>query len=363
MGLLVIAIDRDNDLGRKTGIRSPVVGREANVKAALELGLADPEESDTNTMLAAIQTYDQLLKEDKVVEVVTICGDVRVGTKSDMKIANTLDQVIAKTKSTNAILVSDGAEDLELEPIIRSRLRIDSTKKVVVQQSRPIEDTLYTIVHKMEDPKIQRQFIFPIALVAFVYGMFIWIEQETIAKGAIWVVLGGYMLVKVAGWEEGFRHFYTELLTVTSERVSFYSYAWLIAAILMIVGITRGLDQMQEVSAEGTLAMVLAFLSLDGVLLLLLGAVVVIEVARTVDGYLRDGVFNINIVRFIFTVASMGLITAGIIEIVNDLFVQNNFDANNVQYILSGIILSFIGLLVHDSIRERVEENPLATDE
>ncbi len=56
MGLLVIAIDRDNDLGRKTGIRSPVLGREPNVKAALELGLADPEESDTNTMLAAIKT-------------------------------------------------------------------------------------------------------------------------------------------------------------------------------------------------------------------------------------------------------------------------------------------------------------------
>ena len=37
MGLLVIAIDRDNDLGRKTGIRSPVIGREPNVKAALEL--------------------------------------------------------------------------------------------------------------------------------------------------------------------------------------------------------------------------------------------------------------------------------------------------------------------------------------
>ena len=54
MSLLVIAIDRDNDLGRKTGIRSPVIGRDANVKAALELGLADPEESDTNTMLAAI---------------------------------------------------------------------------------------------------------------------------------------------------------------------------------------------------------------------------------------------------------------------------------------------------------------------
>ena len=173
------------------------------------------------------------------------------------------------------------------------------------------------------------------------------------------------MLVKVAGWEEGFRHFYTELLTVTSERVSFYSYAWLIAAILMIVGISQGVEQMQGASKNGggVLAMVLAFLSLDGVLLLLLGAVVVIEVSRTVDTYLRDSVFNINIVRFVFTVASMGLITAGIIEIVNDLFVQNNFDANNVQYILSGIILAFIGLLVHDSIRERVDEKPLSFED
>ena len=72
MGLLVIAVDRDNDLGRKTGIRSPVVGREANINAAIELGLADPEESDTNTMLAAIRTYDQLLDSEPKIEIVTI---------------------------------------------------------------------------------------------------------------------------------------------------------------------------------------------------------------------------------------------------------------------------------------------------
>ena len=131
----------------------------------------------------------------------------------------------------------------------------------------------------------------------------------------------------------------------------------------MIFGISRGIDRMQEAADFGILAMVLAFLSKDGVLVLLLGSIVVIEVSRTVDAYLRDDVFNINIVRFIFTVASMGLITAGIIEIVNDIFVQDNFDSNNVQYILSGIILSFIGLLVHDSLRERVDDNPTTTEE
>jgi putative membrane protein len=291
------------------------------------------------------------------VEVVTICGDVRVGTKSDMKIANILDQVIVKTKATRAILVSDGAEDRELEPIIRSRLRIDSTRMVVVQQSRPIEDTLYTIIHKMEDPKIQRQFILPVALVMFVWGLMTWFGYKELASGVIWVVLGGYMLIKVAGWEEAIRNFYTELLTVTSERVAFYSYAWLIASLLMIVAILQGLDQMQEVSNKGILAMVLAFLSLDGILLLLLASVILIEIARTIDSYFRDGLFNINIVRFIFTVSSMGLIAAGIVEILNDIFVLNNFNSSSSLYILAGIVLAFIGLLVHDSIRERVNEH------
>ena len=234
MVTLVLAVDRDNDLGRKTGIRSPVIGRESNLEAAQQLGLADPEESDTNTMFAAVRIYDQLLKDDVKVEVVTICGDVRVGTRSDMKIANTLDQVIAQTHATRAVLVSDGAEDRELEPIIRSRLRIDSTRQIVVQQSRPIEDTLYTIIHKMEDPKIQRKFILPVALAAFVWGLLALMGKSEIAGGAILLTLGGYMLVKVAGWEDEIRNFYHDLLSGTSERVSLNAY--LIAALLLIIG-------------------------------------------------------------------------------------------------------------------------------
>jgi len=50
---LVIAVDRDDDLGRKTGIQSPVIGRRANIEAAVKLALADPEESDVNTMFLA----------------------------------------------------------------------------------------------------------------------------------------------------------------------------------------------------------------------------------------------------------------------------------------------------------------------
>jgi len=366
MGLLVIAIDRDNDLGRKTGIRSPVIGREPNVKAALELGLADPEESDTNTMLEAIRTYDQLLDDGEDVEVVTICGDIRVGTKSDMKIANTLDQVIIKTKSTRAILVSDGSDDLQLEPIIRSRLRIDSTRMVVVQQSRPIEDTLYTIVHKMEDPKIQRQFILPIALIVFVWGLAGILGLSEIASGLIWVILSGYLLVKVAGWEDEFRTFYNELLT-TSERVSVYSYVWLIAILLFIVGVAQGIEQMDLSKDLGVAAMVLSFLGWDGILPYLLSAIVCVEVSRTIDTYVRDGVFNINIIRFIFTVISLGAITAGVIDIMSDVVTRGTTELNELDEGLLKIFvgggIAVLGRLVFDIIRERVDEKDMSTDE
>jgi putative membrane protein len=369
MGLLIIAIDRDNDLGRKTGIRSPVIGREANVKAALELGLADPEESDTNTMLEAIRTYDQLLDDGEDVEVVTICGDIRVGTKSDMKIANTLDQVITQTKSTRAILVSDGSDDLQLEPIIRSRLRIDSTRMVVVQQSRPIEDTLYTIVHKMEDPKIQRQFILPIALIVFVWGLAGILGLSEIASGLIWVILSGYLLVKVAGWEDEFRTFYNELLT-TCERVSVYSYVWLIAILLFIVGVAQGIEQMDLSKELGVAAMVLAFLGLDGILPYLLSAIVCIEVSRTIDAYVREGIFNINIIRFIFTVVSLGVITAGIIDIMSDVVVRTDLAATEepdytqgIWFISLGLLIAFIGRIVFDILRERITEKDSSSDE
>ena len=354
MVTLVLAIDRDNDLGRKTGIRSPVIGRETNLEAAQALGLADPEESDTNTMLAAVRIYDQLLKEGIEVEVVTICGDVRVGTRSDIKIANTLDKVIAQTHATHAVIVSDGAEDRELEPIIRSRLLIDATRQVVVQQSRPIEDTLYTIIHKMEDPKIQRKFILPMALAASVWGFLALMGKSEIAGGAILLTLGGYMLVKVAGWENEIRRIYRDLLSGTSERVSLTAY--IIAALFLIIGIARGLDAMQEVASQGVLAMVLGFMSLSGVLPLLLSGLLIIELGRTIDSYLQDGTFNFAIVTFFFTVTSLGLIVAGFVEIVNDIFVRGDFISTKVQYVLGGIIWAFIGFLVNDSIRERQEQ-------
>src|SRR3972149_5533073 len=83
MKTLVLCVDRDNDLGVKTGIRGPLVGRDDALAAAMKLGLADPEDSDVNSLLTAISIYDELVKAGQPAEIAALTGDVRVGPVSD----------------------------------------------------------------------------------------------------------------------------------------------------------------------------------------------------------------------------------------------------------------------------------------
>ena len=52
----MLAIDRDDDFGKKAGVRGPVIGRDACIDAALKLSLADPEDSDANVLYAAVKS-------------------------------------------------------------------------------------------------------------------------------------------------------------------------------------------------------------------------------------------------------------------------------------------------------------------
>ena len=73
-------VDKNNDLGVKAGIRGPVVGRKATLAAALRLGIADPEESDTNAILGALHHHDRLAEgagASDEIQIAILTGDVR----------------------------------------------------------------------------------------------------------------------------------------------------------------------------------------------------------------------------------------------------------------------------------------------
>ena len=53
--IFVVCVDRDNDLEEKQKSLAPLLV-EKNLEAAQKLILSDPEESDANTMFAALKT-------------------------------------------------------------------------------------------------------------------------------------------------------------------------------------------------------------------------------------------------------------------------------------------------------------------
>lgn len=140
---LVLNIDRDDDIGFKSSVESPVIGRAACLDAAIRLALADPEDSDLNAIFQAISTYDKLIAEDEDAEVVVIGGNHFRFIEGDRKIARLLDEVLEKTGCNQCILVTDGGEDEYILPIIQGKIPISSVQRVVVSQMPNLEGILY----------------------------------------------------------------------------------------------------------------------------------------------------------------------------------------------------------------------------
>ncbi|HUV02157.1 MAG TPA: DUF373 family protein [Desulfobacteria bacterium] len=240
--ILIICVDRDNDIGEKAGLETPIIGREALVSAATNLALADSEESDINAIFEAVRIYERLTasEEDAEVEVVLIAGDKIVGVESDRRIGQRLDDVLSKFRAESAILVSDGAEDEWIIPIIQSRVRIDSVRRVVVKQSEPLENTFYVFKRLLEDPKFSRTFLPPIGLIMFLLAVSLLLNLSGKALGLILGVIGIYTLLKGLGRENLIMEFAESVKqSLYSGKISFVTY--IVAIVLFLAGTYQGI--------------------------------------------------------------------------------------------------------------------------
>ncbi len=128
--ILILCVDRDNDLGMKAGIKTPILGRKENIRAAATLALRDPEEPDANAMFEAVRIYDNLQKEAKeqeeAYEVATIAGSDLGGVGADRQLVAELTGVLSGFPATDVILVTDGYTDEAVLPLIESRVPVTS---------------------------------------------------------------------------------------------------------------------------------------------------------------------------------------------------------------------------------------------
>ncbi|MDD5337661.1 MAG: DUF373 family protein [Candidatus ainarchaeum sp.] len=197
--VLVLCIDRDNDLFEKAKIHGPVIGREENLKAATKLALADPEDSDANAIFSSIKLYDEIKSGGKSVVIATLTGHKKLGYRADLEISKQLDKIIEETHADSCAFISDGASDEEILPIVKSRIRINSSKVVVIKQAKELEKTYFVILEKLKDPYYARIILGVPAMIIFLLSL---ASQFGYGWQPIGILVGTYLILKGFGIDE-----------------------------------------------------------------------------------------------------------------------------------------------------------------
>jgi len=198
--LLVICIDRDDDLGRKTGISTPVVGRNACIEAAQRLALEDPEDADSNSIFFAVKTYEDLVSKGYKAQVVTVTGVENRGVQADEKVASEIKSVLKKFSANGAVIVSDGEDDEMVIPVIQNVIPVISVQRVVMQVSRTIEHS-YAVFGKflklvMYNPKYSKFFLGVPGILLLIGGIGAVTGYNVEIFAVLITILGGAFLIR-----------------------------------------------------------------------------------------------------------------------------------------------------------------------
>ncbi|MGD9779091.1 DUF373 family protein [Methanomethylovorans sp.] len=311
MDTLVICIDRDNDLGEKAKVSSPIIGREENIKAAVALSIADPEDSDSNTIFGGVKVLDELRSKGLDAELITFAGDRKIGITSDQKISQQLDDILSRYPASNAIFISDGAEDETLLPIVQSRIKINSVRRIVIMQSSNLESTYYILKHAFNDPKISQTFFVPVGLAALIYSIFLLARYPEGAIIGILAAVGLYMLYRGFGdtvttmWNKIKDDFHMGKLVVVTHSA---------ALLIIIVSFVQGLVSIWQyythggIWYHGLVPLVTVFIH-SSVWWLVLAAIIM-NFGRMMDMYLH-GKFSLRQISPSFYALSLGLLLWG----------------------------------------------------
>jgi putative membrane protein len=219
--ILILCVDRDGDLEAKAGVKTPLLGRTANLDGAVSLALKDPEEPDANAMFEAIRLYDRLQNEkqpEEIFEVATISGTDLGGVSADRKLVAELNNLTDSFAANEVILVSDGYSDEAILPLVESRVPVSSVRRIVIKHSESIEETaaLFTKYIKLlvDNPRYARMALGLPGILVFIFGI-LWAIDNFIYPGAIYyygiaivIVVGGFLLIKGFGVDRATKDLY-----------------------------------------------------------------------------------------------------------------------------------------------------------
>jgi len=252
--ILVLPVDLDDDLGRKTGVRTPVIGREDVEAAAVRLATADPEDSDVNVLFQAINAHDDLRADpsaDEEVAVAAVTGVDEGDVRANRAVGEEVDTVLAALSTgeeVRAVVITDGAQDESVLPVIRSRVPLDGVRRVVVRQAQDLESIYYTMKQVLADPETRGTILIPLGVLLLVYPLSVIAGimdlPGAVVVGGISTLLGLYTLFRGLGLEETIDGLVGRVRNgLYAGRVTIVTY--LVALALLVIGGVQGVEALE----------------------------------------------------------------------------------------------------------------------
>jgi len=370
---LVLVVDRDDDFGVKGGVESPVIGIEACSIAATALGVADPEDSDVNALYAAMNIYKDLHSDrNNDVEVALICGNQKVGYRSDSAIVEELEDVLERTSPDRVILVGDGAEDEYVYPIVSSRIRIDSVRKVYVKQAPGIEGTIYILSKMLSDTDKRKRFLAPIGwiilLISLVYLvphlMEIMAGNESMAVSttpAVVCIIGFCFLLyayNTQDWLSKWNKKWKDRLKSGSMSVAFA----FIAIICIVAGVIYGFLSLDQVYMTRISQQAVWFVYSS--LWFFVFGIMIYVIGDLLDDFLNSNTLKMSSLTSCVSLAALGLIAMGSLDIMLRYLDMPMVSATTCAIEIGfGLLLTFLTSLTQRHMKIEYRKNSSGTDE
>lgn len=358
---LVLNIDRDDDIGFKAGVESPVVGREACLDAAIQLALADPEDSDVNAIFQTISTFDQLRKDGEDPAIAVIGGNHFRFIEGDRKIGRLVGDVVRSTRADQCILVTDGGEDEYVLPIIQGKVPIVHIQRVVVSQMPNLEGTYYILKKLLSDPKISKLVLVLPGLTLLLYAISYGVNRPEIATMIIAAGIGGYLLYKGFSLDDLLRTQLSDLKTTLYRgRFSFVTY---ISAILFaVIGVMEGSSALASYwDGAGIFPMVMVFIW--GAVVWFTLAAITTSLGSVIDSFMYEKESLNRAVIFSFFLSAIGVLVFGGTSYILSGLSLRNFPltpdmglAYIIQGAVGGLVCAMVGLILQHMIYRWVED-------
>lgn len=363
---LVLVVDRDDDFGVKGKVNTPVIGVQNCLDAATAFGIADPEDSDLNALYAAVSVCLEIQEDGHEADVALICGDEKVGHRSDLALVSQLEEVLEEIEPDSVVLVGDGAEDEYIYPIISSRAHVDSVRKVYVKQAPGLEGTFYIIKKMMSDSDKRKRFLVPMGFVIVLLSLFFIIpallvyladrspsQLSSLSGPLALFVIGSIILAYGYDITERMYDLRTSIIASLIGRTTSIIFICVSAAFFVIMAAYAAME-IGNLYLKSDALKVVYFIST--MIWPAIISVVIYMTGMMIENFMREKTVSVSVVFGMIGLASLGFVALGILDVAMVYMGLNGNSNFGILEIIAGVALSIFSNFIKARLPQMNEE-------